>query len=215
MNKTALACIFVLGSLPAAASVISGVTVTASSQFTDFPWSLRADNLVNGNGLSAGAHTTCYDFNTCWQNNATGFPDYLVFDLGSLYTVDNIHIWNGYWGNYQSGRSARTVDMLTSTDGTTWAAQGAFILAEAPTDTSNPYFGFDLISAPDSLGWADTRFVQFVLLDNWGGGDCGGCVTMAGVQFSSADSTVPEPASMSLLLLGAALVYAGSRYRSR
>jgi hypothetical protein len=134
-------------------------------------------------------------------------PATIVFDLGATYDVTSMHIWNGYWANYQSGRSANQVEISTSSNLSAWTSQGTTYFAEAPT-TDVSYTGFDVTN----LSWTGTRYVRFQIDSNWGGGDCGNCITLSEVQFSAgAGGQVPEPATFSLV----AAALAGRLWRLR
>lgn len=184
-------------SFAALAGPIAGVSIASvSGEAVGAPWDLRAIHLVDGSGLTGDLHGTCYDQNTCWQNGFGGLvPATIVFDLGATYDLASMHVWNGYWGNFQSGRGAHEVDVSTSSDLSLWIDQGTFNFPEAPT-TVTDYAGFDV---PD-LAWAGARYVRFQINSNWGGGDCGSCITMSEVQFFQAagQGEAPEPATVVL-----------------
>ncbi len=200
MKRVAL-LVGLLGSImPATAGLISGVSVTASSEFTQSGWDLRAIHLVDGSGLSSGDHGSCLENGTCWQNNVTGFPNVLDFDLGINTTLAGIHVWNGYWSGGESARSAYQVNISVSSDGSNWTPEGLYQFLEAPTSVVSNYSGFDVFSSP--VAWSNVRWVRLEILNNFGGGSCGACVTVGEVQFSSADTITPEASSIQLGLLG-------------
>jgi hypothetical protein len=197
-----LATILLAAALPGLAGLITGVTITASSTFSDMSWDLAAVHMVDGSGLtdtaSGLAHGTCYANHTCWQGTHTAAAATLTFDLGADYNLGSLHVWNGYWGNYESGRGASSVEIFTLTTGPGyWIDRGAFQFEEAPTSTESPYLGFDI-----TAGWTGTRYIRFDIGGNYGGGSCGGCTTVNEVRFFSADAAVPEPSTL-LLVAGA------------
>jgi len=188
------------------AGLITGVTINSFSSEVngDSGWNLQAVHLVDGSGLSGGFHGDCHENGTCWQNGYFGgIPAWVIFDLNDAYTVDSIHIWNGYWADYESGRSANSVEISTSDNLSDWTDRGTYQFPMAPDFTTN-YAGFEL----GGLGWSDTRYVRFVINSNYGGGSCGGCVTMAEVQFFGASdgSEIPEPGTIWLVSIAGALM---------
>lgn len=178
---------------------IPGVTIhNVSAEMNEWGWDLRAVHLVDGSGLTGDTHGTCYDNSTCWQNGAWGgLPASVTFDLNGTYTLDSMRIWNGYWGNYQSARSANEVLINTSPNASDWTNRGTFNFTMAP-DSQVAYSGFVL----GSFGWQDTRYIRFTLNSNHGGGDCSGCLTMAEVQFFGTANAVPEPGTFALAVAG-------------
>jgi len=192
------------------AGMIGGDSINyVSGEAIGAPWDLAAIHLLDGSGLTGDVHGDCYATNTCWQNGFGGaVPAIIIFDLGASYTLTSMHIWNGYWANYQSGRGANQVEISTSGDLLTWDARGTFTFPEAPVEPAS-YTGFTL----DSLGWAGAQYVRFQIDSNYGGGDCGSCISMNEVQFfSDSDGQVPEPASIALVAAGLA---AGFLFRAR
>lgn len=159
-------------------------------------WDLRAVHLVDGSGLTGDVHGSCRATNTCWQNGAPGLvPATIVFDLEGAYEVTSMHIWNGYWADFESPRSANSVVISTSSNLSDWVSQGTFQFEEAPS-VPTVYTGFDV----GGLDWQNTRYVKFDINSNYGGGTCPGCITMAEVQFSGdAAGAVPEPGSLALV----------------
>lgn len=179
------------------ASVITGVTIeSVTGEYVGGVWDLRAVHLVDGSGLTGDVHGSCRDMNTCWQNGeGSPVPVSIVFDLEGAYAVTSMHIWNGYWADWESARSANSVAISTSSNLSDWVSQGTHQFEEAPSVPS-VYTGFDV----GGLDWQNTRYVKFDINSNYGGGSCGGCITMAEVQFSGDDSgAVPEPGSLALV----------------
>jgi hypothetical protein len=186
------------------AELITGVTIyQVSGETYQNGWDMLAIHLVDGSGLTGDVHSSCYENSNCWQNSYWGgLPSGVTFDLNDTYTLDSIHVWNGYWGNGESARSAYEVYISTSPNASDWTLRGIYYFPMAP-DTPATYTGFVL----DSLGWQDTRYVDFWIKSNYGGSSCGGCITMAEVQFSSPGESggeVPEPGAFALAGAGAA-----------
>ena len=90
-------CVLALSMFSANADVITGVTATATTE------SLyrSASNLVDGSGLTGNQHDT-YANTWMWLSGATS-PQSVVFDLGALYDVSQLKVWNyneaGDWPN--------------------------------------------------------------------------------------------------------------------
>lgn len=187
----------IFASLPVLAGPISGVSIySVTSEFTQSGWDLRAIHLVDGSGLTGGAHGSCYDNATCWQTNVDGPGATIVFDLGGVYTLDSIQVWNGYWANFQSARGMNQFRLQTSADLSGWTDRGLFNAPMAPT-VPDTYTGWIL----DTLSWAGTRYVEMEIISNHGGGDCAACTTLSEILFSEPDDIgeVPEPAAAVLL----------------
>lgn len=190
------------------AGVITGVTINSVSgeMNGDYGWDMRAIHLVDGSGLSGGVHGSCRENGTCWQNGYYGvLPAWIIFDLDQEYTLDAIHVWNGYWGDFESARSANSVTISTSTNLSDWLARGTYQFPMAPTSTTD-YAGFEL----GELGWDGVRYVRFDITSNYGGGSYSGCVTMAEVQFfelAEGGAEIPEPATLSLVPIAGALMW--------
>jgi hypothetical protein len=186
------------------AGLISGVAINSFSGETyEDVWDMRAIHLVDGSGLIGGVHGSCYENGNCWQNGFWGgLPAWVVFDLNGVYTVDSMHVWSGYWANFESARSPNEVVISTSLNLADWVGRGTFQFPMAP-DTATSYTGFEF----GSLGWGSTRYIRFNINSNYGGGSCSGCVTMAEVQFSGGAGAeeVPEPKTITLVAAGALL----------
>lgn len=145
---------------------ISGVTATASSEFTND--GRFASNLVGGfdftTGLSAGTnpspisglnipiHTNSNQDR--WLSAANGAPGTVEFDLGGVYPLDQMWIWN-----YSEGtgvRGASSVTISTSLDGNTFTPlPGGNVFA-----LSQVSGGGDTIDAVP-LGGVEAQYVLF------------------------------------------------------
>ena len=121
MNKTAF-----LLALPFTSLANAGVILQADSVWTDgAPYAEPVENIINQSGLSSNYTSGVDDFNTFVSsttanyNNGTyndlgsnsGQLDNFYFDLGGVFTVDALAIWN------QTGSaSLKTFDIYSSAD---------------------------------------------------------------------------------------------------
>jgi len=105
-------------------------------------------------------------------NTARGTSHWIEYDLGDMYLLDNLHIWN-YNATNATQKGFKTVAIDYSLDGSVWMEAGIFTWNEA---TGQPdYTGFDM----DALAGIGARYLLFTALDNYGD-DCSG---LAEVQF--------------------------------
>ncbi len=185
----------------AVAAPIAGVTVeSVSSEFVAYGWDLAASHVVDGSGLSGGLHDViAYPGSNSWQTISQSGTANIVFDLGALYDLGSLHVWNlNFYAPY-NGRGAYSVDILTSTDNSVWSSTGNYIFAMATGVTGDP--GFDI----DASAWDLARYVQFDIKSNWGGYDNAGHVGLSEVQFFAGNPTAtPEPSTLVLAALGLA-----------
>lgn len=188
----------------AVADVIVGVTATAATERVYAPWGQdrAVSHTVDGSGLDAGTggHTTVPDgFMWLSENGAApgtaGAPvadQWIKFDLGALFSDVTMRIWN-YNETLLVDRGLRDMVVLVSAtdapDIGDWVSLGPTTLAKAPGDSSTDF------SETFSLGTGPIRYVYFDIGTNHGSSE--GLVGLSEVQFT------PEPATLSLLTLGA------------
>jgi hypothetical protein len=189
-----LSCFFATSGF---AALISGVTIeSVSSEFTDYGWDLTAVHTVDGSGLVGGGHNQAgYPGGAEWQTISQTGTAKIVFDLGGVYTLDKLHVWNLNFYDPCTGRGAQNVNISTSTDQSSWASAGSYVFTIATGQNGDP--GFDITAT----GWNSARYIQFDILTNWGGGDNAGHVGLSEVQFHSA-APVPIPAAVWLFGTG-------------
>jgi hypothetical protein len=123
----------------------------------------------NGAGLSGDTHTADgtdnFGADSMWLSaNNTVAGQFLQINLGDLYTVDQLKIWNynqpqaaGNW------RGIRSANIQVSTDGVTYTSVATPTLTQAPG--TNAYNTPDIVSI---TGSPQARFVRIVANTTWG-----------------------------------------------
>jgi hypothetical protein len=165
--------------------------------------------LVDATGLFADNHSTTPD-PTMWLSDGVGFggdpgddgdPE-VVFDLGGVYDVGSVRIWNYNEINHRH-RGVKDLEILVSLDGVSYDSMGNFTLFEAP--------GVDNVDYSETLpiNASDVQFVKFDILSNYNGAiypndpsdyDDNGFVGLSEVRFYSG--LVPEPSAVVMLVVG-------------
>jgi hypothetical protein len=197
----------------APAQLITGVTATATSELVGGPFNRPAIAAANGAGLSMDELTHTTAEGSTWEssgiNDVPGFAvdrdPAITFDLGGLYLVDTMRVWN-----FPEGQPAvRRADVQVSLDGSLFTSIGERTFAIP----MNPFQDFSLAPVP-------ARFVRLDILENGNGtmypfptgSPQVGFVGLAEVRFFGPP--VPEPASALLLSVGlVGLAASRRRYR--
>lgn len=190
----------------ATAATITPVSAVASNTFP-FWNDYKAENLINGSGLSGGLHDANY-YNM-WMTDLSVDAATLVFDLGGVFDLTAIDVWNYNFGTpgFASTieRGAKAFKLSLSLDGTnyTQALSGEFSVAA----------GQPLAAERMNLS-GTARYVQLELSGNhqsypetYGYAPIG----LSEVRFQGA--AVPEPGAWALMILGFGA--AGSVLRQR
>ncbi|HVK42525.1 MAG TPA: PEPxxWA-CTERM sorting domain-containing protein [Phenylobacterium sp.] len=195
---------------PAAAATIAPVGVEASSTFTH-GGSYKAENLINGSGMTGAQHDAY--FGNMWMTDLSVDKASLTFDLGGLYNLSGVQIWNYNFGDDQFAvstldRAARAFVLSISTDGVTFT--------DILTDTLSR--GTGALLGGESFGLSGAaRFVRLNLDGNhqkfpetYGYAPIG----LSEVRFEGVASAVPEPATWAMMITGFGLAGVAIRRRS-
>ena len=178
----------------------SGVTASASSFLVA---GYEADNVVDWSGMSGtwpdGTHTSTRVPNM-WHSDKAGIASqWLAFDFGSEKELVGFHYWNYNGpGSYEDfpriGTGIKTMDIQTSTDGTTWVTQVSGVQLSQATGLDT-YEGDDY-ELPSVL---TTQYLRFKVNSNWNGVDDGyaGCAAFSEVVFYIK----PPPATGTVILI--------------
>lgn len=201
-----------LAASPAGAGpILSAVSVTVSS--VD-PFGADPANLINQSGLSAGYTSGVTDFDTYVQTTTAAnifgvnelggagvAPASFTFDLGSLVTIDAIAIWNQF-----GSAAVNTLSVETSlvADFSVSQLLGTFTMSVFAGSTA-------LLADVFAFAPTSAQFVRVNALTT--AGSFASATRMNEVAFRQATASVPEPAALTLLVLG--LTGVATRYRRR
>ena len=144
---------------------IDGVAIEAvSSEYTADP--RHAVNIVNGAGLdiNTGFHTNAVDGGTMWLSNGDPANQWVIMDLGALYDLATVRVWNynELYNEETLNRGVQSMDILVSADNVTYNYVKTINLARAP-GVDNVDFSeiFNLVAN-------GVRYVKFDNLLNYG-----------------------------------------------
>ena len=205
-NVMAVAVVAVAGlafaTASANAALIGGVTATTSTEISACCGDRDPIDMVSKSGLVAGLH----DVNpgNMWLSEGIGFggidqDPWALFDLGDVYKIDRMHVWNYNEVGFFSTRGVNSVSVEygeTAALGSTVAGIINFDQASgAAGDAGQDFNGF----AP-FVG----RYVKFDINSNHG--ENNGFYGLSEVEFHgelfTGGNAVPEPATATLALLG-------------
>jgi hypothetical protein len=178
----------VLGLISTAEAAL--VSARASSEFPDGRW---AANTVNGSGLVGDSHVLNPPQTMWLTSGAADTEKTITFDLGAVYTVDSMRVWN-YNENANPtccmGRSIATADILVAGEDQVFSTHIAGqTFALAPGTESD-------FSETISLGGVAARYIKF---DNTATHSDATYTGLSEVQFSAdlvPGQTLPLPATI-------------------
>jgi len=196
----------------------SGITATASNEWTS---DYQAAYTVDGSGLNAttGEHTNG-GAGVVWMSNEDANVAWIQWDLGDLYVLDSVHVWNMNMDN-QAGSGIWQTDIWVSSltspgdpegaGASNWTRIGTgseFPVAPftGTQTTSDGYTGFDLeTEVGNILPSTAVRFVRFEIISKWAENPDSNATNQFGrqtdfpglseIQFTA----VPEPSSFALI----------------
>jgi hypothetical protein len=159
----------------AIASSINVDSVTASSTYSGW----NVDNIINGVGLSGSPplHDEITNSNA-WMSDRNDTTGWLIFDLGSTYTIISTEVWQyGHWN--VNPRGVKDFKILSSINGTDYTFVTDATLQKVGTPNAAESFFFD----------TDARYIKFDIQSNWGDGQLTG---LSEVQFNGSP-VLPAP----------------------
>lgn len=179
MNKLAFASIALISVLSASADLTTQRLAPVAAYAPNSSSKTIPTYVINGSGFNetAGTHGTSNGNNdSVWRS---GSADWFVMDLGSLYNVADVKIWN-YNGSSYTNRGLKQIDILFSVEDDAYSAgvdfsNGKWVevvadheLAQAPGTDS--YAGADpiVLATPKNA-----RFIGIRIDSNHGGSERG------------------------------------------
>lgn len=181
-----LCAIALAGTGVAHAYSITPVSVVASSQLSFDP----AINTINGSGLVGGQHSNIQS--DMWLSAAIDTAPVITFDLGGIYNLSSISIWNynEYAATYRGIASASA---SVSSDGVNFTQVIPSVsLYQAPGDS---FIGPQVVS----LSADAVEFVKLSTLSSYNTLNGYAGLSEVSLGGSLSDEAIPEPASILLL----------------
>lgn len=184
----------VVPSADAATISIAPGNVTASSEIPP-AFNRLDDYLVDGSGLTGGAHTIAVEPNM-WLSTGSGFggvdtDPFVVFDLGAVYTINSFHVWN--YNESPPNLTNRGVNAVTVQYGFT-ADTGSTVPGVTNFAQANglaTYTGENFAAFPAF----NARFIKFDIDSNHGDGNS--FYGLSEVQFDGTFfGPAPEPVAV-------------------
>ncbi len=196
-----------------AVPILSAVSATASSTYSGYP----IENTINQSGLSTGFTSGVTDFDAYLATNPThtyissGFEWFsaegvtdvtLTFDLGAVYSVGRMALWNEEYSGIP------TFNVLSSVDGISYSS-----VASGLTTVDSPSVT-DYLAQVFNLGIGSARYIRLETSDcpQAGGEGHVGC-GLGEIAFAPGTPSVPEPAALALLASGLCAVSLRARRR--
>jgi len=166
-----------------------GIVATASSEDMDSPTEgASAQDTVSGSGLEGDTHSTAWEdtwtsYDTAASPNpARGVGTWIHYDLGHVYGLGLMHVWNG---NEVTARGPSSVTIDYSVDGTNWTELGTFDdWPEAPE--SDDYTGFD---GPDFAG-VSARYILITVNSTHGSGEDWTAISEIKIEVGAAGAPI-------------------------
>ena len=208
--SSALLALVLLGAPSGAlAGVILSPTAVVSNSMGETQSTIDATR--NGSGLSIPFTSGVSDFDTYlalsplhewiftdgseWFSTAGVTQGTIVYDLGALYSVNRLALWNEEF----SGIQTMGVETANNAAFVGAASVGNFLPVDSPFDASYPAQVFDVA---DSVA----RYIRLTLTGPQVP-NRGTYVSMGEIAFDVTPAAVPEPVTLSLLGLGLGAAY--------
>jgi hypothetical protein len=215
----------IVGLIAGLATSAQAALIDADSAFgsTDGHSSRTASNLINGSEMSSSGDVNDYSTwsmaagtsqagnNVAWQADGSNDTHWAIIDLGAVYNLDTISIWNlnpDTTTSTYTGREAKTVNVWYSITGVgsnvalsdaEFNSTGYTSLSTALSVSKNPG-ATGPIATPNArltgLTGVQAQWVAIEITDNWGTANHGKKGSLSEVQFFG---TIPEPSSYALL----------------
>ena len=191
--------------------------IAASSTLGQFNSAFPITSLIDRTGLSSTFTSGTTDFGTFMASGATHsmFPAFgtwastdgirigtMDFDLGAVYTVSQLALWDVY-----ANRSINSFSVITSelSNFSIFSNVGSFVNHSA--NQATPAEVFNLVDST-------ARYVRLTIASNWGS-----TLTQEGeiaFDVSAASAVVPEPAYLAMWGLGAVgMMFARRRHQQK
>ena len=189
----------------AQAALITGVTATARSEFYGHAtWHHQIEEAVNGDGMVSGEGATGLHTVGVGQNHGVGWQvaqagniaHWIKVDLGAIYDVGNMYVWNGLKGLWERGMKTADIYYSTTDPGNnTHVSEAAFddtgwtllTSGQAFAQTDNPTNADFLPSDTIALD-VKARYIVLNITEAYGGINN---VSISELQFSEASGTTP------------------------
>ena len=155
---------------------ITPTGVTVSSTY----FSYDAQNLIDDSGLSGGVHDGNYD--NMWMSDSGDTTPWLVFDLGSVQTLAEAHIWQYNYDECCRERGVNGLRILLSTNNVDYTLVTTTTLPQSPGGN---------IPATIVPVVGSARYVRFEVTSNHGDATWTG---LSEVKFSSTVTGAAVPA---------------------
>jgi hypothetical protein len=142
------------------ASQISNISTTASSYMLN----MEPTKTTDGSGINTANDQHGTDSTTMWLSDSTPQPTWIKYDLGKVYKLYEMWVWNSNQTIESSiGLGIKGVKVEYSTDGTNWTQLSSISeFAQAPGTANYVHQLF-------SLGSVTAQYVRITALSNWKG----------------------------------------------
>ncbi len=208
----AAAAAFASSAQAAPGDIISSVTATARSEFNfNSGWHHQIEEAVNGDGMVSGEGATGLHTVGVVQNHGVGWQvaqagniaHWIKVDLGAIYDVGNMYVWNGLKGLWERGMKTADIYYSTTDPGNnTHVSEAAFddtgwtllTSGQAFAQTDNPTNADFLPSDTIALD-VKARYIVLNITEAYGGINN---VSISELQFSEASGTPPAAADLEI-----------------